>query len=76
MNGINKYVTEMSEETHIEDIGEGTGKPVVKARPKQTPSPLLSSSTIPVPYHERKWIDVEPRRFDKSCLEVSKFMIR
>ena len=34
VNGINKYVTEMSEETHIEDIGESTGKPVVKARPK------------------------------------------
>ena len=29
-----------------------------------------------VQYRERKWIDVEPVRFDKSCLEVSKLMIR
>ena len=36
VNGINKYVTEMSEETHIEDIAESTGRPVAKARPKQT----------------------------------------
>ena len=35
MNGINKYVTEMSEETHVESIGEkGTRKPVAKARPQ------------------------------------------
>ena len=26
VNGRNKYVTEMSEETHIEDIGESTGE--------------------------------------------------
>ena len=76
VKGINKYVTEMSEETHIKDIGESTEKPVAKARPKQTPSSMLSSSTIPVPCHERTWIDVEPGRFDKSCLEVSKLMIR
>ena len=31
VNGINKYITEMLEETHIEDIGESTGKPVAKA---------------------------------------------
>ena len=37
VNRINKYVTEMSEETHIEYIGESTVKPVAKARPKQTP---------------------------------------
>ena len=37
VNGINKYVTEMSEETHVESIGEkSTGKPVAKARPQQT----------------------------------------
>ena len=37
VNGINKHVTEMSEETqenHIHDIEDGTGKPVAKARPK------------------------------------------
>ena len=66
----------MSEETRIEDIGESTGKLVAKARPKQTPSSMFSSTTIQVPYHQRKWIDVEPGRFDKSCPEVSKLMIR
>ena len=35
-----------------------------------------ASMTIPVSYHERKWMDVEPRRFDKSCLEVSKLIIK
>ena len=50
------------------------GKPVATARPKQTPSSMLSSTTIPVPYHELKWIDVEPGRFDKRCQEVSKLM--
>ena len=74
VNGINKYVTEMSEETQIEDIGESTEKPVAQARPKQTPSSTFSSTTIPVPYHERKRIDVEPGRFDKSFLEVSKLI--
>ena len=76
VNGMNKYVTEMSEETHIEYIGESAGKPVAKARPKQTPSSMLSSTTVPVPYHERKWIDVEPGRSERGCLEVSKLMIR
>ena len=70
-----KNVTEMSEETHIEDTGESTGKPVAKARPKQTPSSMLSSTKIPVPCHERKWIDVERGRFDQSCLQISKLMI-
>ena len=39
INGINKYVTEMSEETHVESVGDrSTGKPVAKAklRPKPT----------------------------------------
>ena len=39
LNGINKYVTEMTEETqddHIECIGESTGKLVAKTRPKHT----------------------------------------
>ena len=79
MDGINKYVTEMSGETqenHTDDIGDSTGKLVARARPKQTPSSMLSSPTIPVPYHERKWIDVEQGRFDNICLEVSKLMIR
>ena len=39
VNGINKYVTETSEEIHVESVGKkGTGKPVAKARPRQTSS--------------------------------------
>ena len=29
-----------------------------------------------MPYHDQNWIDVEPGRFDKSCLEEWKLMIR
>ena len=76
-NGTNKYVTEMWEETqenHVDDIGDSTGKPVAKARPKQTPSPTSSSPTITLPYHQQQWIDVEPGKYDESCFEVSKKM--
>ena len=75
VNGINKYVTEMSEETHVESIGErSTGKLVAKARPQQTSNSTLS--LVSIPYVERKWIDVEPGTFVQNCLEVSKLMIR
>ena len=50
VNGIDKYVTETTEETqddHIDYIGECTGKIVAKARPKQT--------SIPTPYRQRVW---------------------
>ena len=72
--GINKYVTEMSEETqenHIDVIGDRTRKPVAKARSKQTSMPTTSSPTVTFPYHQRDWIDVEPGQYDKSCFEVS-----
>ena len=75
MNGINKYVTEMTEETqddHVDYIGESTGKLVAKSRPKQTSIPTTSFPTTSLPYHQREWIDVEPGPFDKSCFEVSK----
>ena len=75
VNWINKYVTEMSEETHVESIVEkSTGQPVAKARPPQTSNSTLSP--VSIPYLERKWTDVEPRTFDQNCLEVSKLMIR
>ena len=62
VNGIHKYVTEMSEETHVESIGEkSTGKLVAQARPQQTSNSTLSS--VSIPYYERKWIDVEPGTF-------------
>ena len=56
VNGINKFVTEMTEEPqddHIEYVGECKGKLVVKARPKQTSIPTVSSSTTTFPYHQR-----------------------
>ena len=79
MNGINKYVTEMSEETQenqIDDYGDSTGKLVAKVRPKQTPSSTSSSPTITLPYHQRQWIDIEPGKFGKNPIEVSKQMTR
>ena len=78
-NGLNKYVTEMSEETqgnHIDDKGDSLGKFVAKARPKQTSMPTTTSPTVTLPYHQRWWIDVEPGSYDKSCFEVSQKMIR
>ena len=67
VSGINKYVTEMTEETHddhIDYIGKITGKPVAKARPKQTSSPT-TSSTPTLPHDQRDWIDVEPGLFSR-----------
>ena len=43
VNGTNKYVTEMSDETHVENVGEkSTVKLVAKARPQQTSTSTLS----------------------------------
>ena len=73
VNGTNKHVTELTEETqenHIDDFGDSTGKPVARARPKQTSVPTTSSPTVTVPCHLREWIDVEPCMYDKSCFEV------
>ena len=79
VNGINEYVTEMSEEAqenHIDDIGDSTGKPVVKARSKETSILTTSSPAVTLPYLLREWIDVEPGQHDKNCFEVSEKMIR
>ena len=78
VNRLNKYVTDMTEETQDDDInciGESTGTLVAKARPKQTSMPTSSSSTTTLPYHQSEWIDVEPGPFDKRCFELSKLMI-
>ena len=72
MNGINKYVTETSEEIPVTSVeNRGTGKPVAKAKPR--PKPTL---TLSIPSRERIWIDVVPRKFSEGCFEVSKFTIR
>ena len=44
-----------------------------KVTPPQTSN--LTLSRVSVPFRERKWIDIEPGKFDKGCLE-SKLMIR
>ena len=66
------YVTETLEEIHFENIVQkSTGKPVAKARPRQTSNSTLSP--VSIPYRER---NVEPGTFDHNCLEVSNLMIR
>ena len=79
VSGINKYVTEMTEEPqddHIDYVGEKKGKLVAKAGPKQTSIRTASSSTTTFPHHQCVWIDVVPDPYDKSCFEVSQKMIR
>ena len=34
------------------------------------------NSNVNVPIPERKWIDIDPQPFDRSCFEVSIFMTR
>ena len=75
MNGINKYVTETSEEIPIASVeNRGTGKLVAKSKPR--PKPTLKLSPVSSPHRERKWIDVDPGKFSQVCFEVSKFRIR
>ena len=75
VNGINKYVTETTEEIVAASVGDkSTGKLVAKARPRRTPTFTLSP--VSFPYRERKWIDIESGKFSQGCFEVSKFMIR
>ena len=71
----NTHVTETLEEIPVTSVGEkNTGKLVAKARPRQTSN--LTLSAVSIPSRERKWIDIEPGRFNKSCLKVSNLMIR
>ena len=76
VNGVNKYVTETSEEIPTEnvDLIIRTGKLVAKA--KSRPKPVVNLSSNSVPINERKWIDIDPQPFDRSCFEVSKFVTR
>ena len=72
--GINKYVTDTSEEIPAASVGErSTGQPVAKARTR--PTPTLTLSPVSIPRRERKWLDIEPGKFSQGCFEVSKFMI-
>ena len=47
VNGINKYVTETSEEIHITSVEKrGSRKPVAKAKPRPKPALILSPVSI------------------------------
>ena len=75
VNGIDKYVTETSQEIPIGSVENGrTGKPVAKAKPRPKPTFTLTPP-VPILHHERKWIDIDPGQFRQGFLEVSKFMI-
>ena len=54
LNGINKYVTETSEEIPVESVEYvRTRKPVAKAKPRPKLAVTLSPGSIPI--RERKW---------------------
>ena len=61
--GLNKHVTEMSQEkqeNRDDESGARAGKPAAKARPKQTSLPMSFSPRAKRPFNRREWIDVEP----------------
>ena len=66
VNGINKYVTETSEEILVASVGDrSTGKPVEKAGPR--PTPTLTLSPVSIPCRERKWVHIEPAKVVLKC---------
>ena len=72
VNGLNTYVTEMSEETQEnrdDEIGDSAGRLAAKARPKHTSMPMPSFPRGTIPFHIRKWIDVEPGEHDQALLK-------
>ena len=75
MNGINKHVTETSEEILVESIDTVcAGKLVAKAKPR--PKLAVTLYPVAIPIRERKWIDIDSKPFVEGCFAVSKFMIR
>ena len=89
MNGINKYVTETSEEISIESVqlDMSTERCVAKAKPRPKLVVNLFSNFVPiherrwmssnfVPIHERRWTDIDTQPFHHSCFAVSKFRTR
>ena len=77
--GLNKYVTEMSEEkqeNRDDESGARAVKPAAEARPKQTSLPMPSSPRAKVPFNRRAWIDVEPGEYDQHAFDVAKKMNR
>ena len=73
VNGVDTYVAESM--LTKKEAGIASGDPIAKARPRQKPTVMLTSVSIPV--LERKWIDIETQRsHDHKCYEVSKAMTR
>ena len=65
VNGINKYVTETSEETPVASVeNRGTLKLVAKARPR--PKPTSTLSPVSILFYERKWMDIDPGMFNQG----------
>ena len=64
-NGLNKYVTEMSEEMN-ENRDDESGTCAVR----------LAAKAGPKPTSLREWVDVEPGEYDQHSFEVSKKMTR
>ena len=68
VNGINKYVTETSEEILVESIElVRTGKPVAKTTPR--PKLAVTLSPVSIPILARKWIDIDPNHSMKVVLQ-------
>ena len=55
----------MSEEIPIESVQlVHTGEPAAKA--KSRPKPIVTWSAVSVPFHERKWIHIDPKPFNQG----------
>ena len=75
VNGIKKFVTETSQEIPTGSVQlVRTGELVANAKPR--PKPTVTLSTVSVPIHASRWIDIDPALFNEGCLAVSKLMIR
>ena len=75
VNGINKYVTETSQEISIESVQLDISTVRLAAKAKPRPKLVVNLSSNNVPINERIWIDINPKPFNPGCFAESKFMI-
>ena len=67
VHGVDTYVTESMLTTKEDYIA--SGRPIAEARPRQKPA--VTSTSVSIPVHERKWIDIEtPRLNDQKLVSV------